>query len=113
MLENSIWKKYHEEKTINETLFELLNFEEGYINDDEVLLYNIIKRLLTKKELRTFIMLEAGLSQEEIMKELGFTSDEDYEKSKKKAYGKIRGNKLAHELKSTHINKINKADEEV
>ena len=111
MLENSVWKRYHEEKTINETLFALLNFEEGYINDDEVLLYNIIKRLLTKKELRTFIMLEAEIAQDEIMKELSIETNDDFEKMKKKAYGKIRGNKFAQEMKNTHVPVKNKVEE--
>ncbi len=103
MLENSVWKRYHEDKTINETLFPLLNFEEGYISNDETVLYNIVKRLLTKKELRAFIMLEAGINEDEIMKELSFDTKEDFEKNKKKAYGKIRGNKMAQELKNTHV----------
>ena len=56
MLENSIWTQFHTEKTIRETLAEVLSIDAVQISSDESELYAMIKRHLTKKELKLFII---------------------------------------------------------
>ena len=89
MLENSLWKRYHDTKTIRETLSAFYACDASQIAAGENELYAILKRFLTKKELKFFIMKEAGISDAEIMETLGF-NEEELQKSSKKAYHKLR-----------------------
>jgi hypothetical protein len=97
MLENSLWKRYHDTKTIREALSALYACDASQIGADESELYAIIKRFLTKKELKLFIMKEAGISDEGIREEIGLTEDE-LPQSLKKIYHKLR-NKVRPAIK--------------
>ena len=98
MLENSLWFQFHPEKSIREALSAFYDCDPAQISVDEGHLYAIIKRNLTKKELRLFIMKEAGVTDAEVMKEIGL-SEEKFAKSLKKAYHKLR-NKVRSEIKA-------------
>jgi hypothetical protein len=98
MLENSVWRQYHPETTIREVLASIYDCDVSQIIADEGELYAEIKRTLTKKELRLFVMLEAEVDGETIMNELGM-DEEGLEKAMKKAYHKLR-NKVRSNLKT-------------
>jgi hypothetical protein len=98
MLENSVWRHYHPETTIREVLASIYDCDASQIVDDENELYAEIKRTLTKKELRLFVMLEAEVDGIVIMNELGM-DEESLEKAMKKTYHKLR-NKVRSNLKS-------------
>ncbi|MEA1919411.1 MAG: hypothetical protein U9N52_06175 [Campylobacterota bacterium] len=97
MLENSVWKQYHEEKSIHDVLVALYQCESHEVSSDEGLLYACIKRRLTKKELRGFIMKEAGSDESIISKQLGLDS-EGLEQLLRKAYRKIRQDDMRNEV---------------
>lgn len=95
MLENSIWHQYHDVTTIREVLAAIYGCDASQIIPDEGALYAELKRTLTKKELRLFVMLEAKRSKTEVMEALGF-DEEGFEKARKKAYHKIRNKVRPH-----------------
>ncbi len=99
MLENSIWTQFHTEKTIRETLAEVLSIDAVQISSDESELYAMIKRHLTKKELRLFIMNEAGVDAAAIQDKTGIEADA-YDKAKRKVYSKLKSKKISNELKA-------------
>lgn len=75
MLENSVWKQYHPSKSIHEVLVGIYQCESDEIIDDETLLYAALKRRLTKKELRGFIMKEAGKEEALILQQLSLDAE--------------------------------------
>ncbi|MEA3523277.1 MAG: hypothetical protein U9R50_09895 [Campylobacterota bacterium] len=97
MLENSVWKQYHNEKTIHQVLVALYQCDNDEIRNEENMLYASLKRRLTKKELRGFIMKEAANDEALICEQLGL-STEDLEKLLRKAYRKIRQNDMRNEV---------------
>jgi len=105
MLENSVWAQYNEDKLIQEALANLYACDFHQVLDDEKELYAILKRAMTKKELRFFAMNEGGISQEDICDKLSIDS-KDYDQAKFKAYKKIRQNKVQDAVKSTQSDKI-------
>lgn len=98
MLENSLWFQYHPQKTIRETLASIYGCDALQIGGDEGALYAELKRTLTKKELRLFIMAEADIARDEVMAALGLT-EEELAKSLKKTYHKLR-NKVHPKVKA-------------
>jgi hypothetical protein len=98
MLENSIWYRYHPEKTVRETLAALYGCDASQIAADEGTLYAELKRTLTKKELRLFIMNETDCSETEMAEAVGLTAEE-CAKGLKRAYHKIR-NKVRPHIKT-------------
>ncbi len=98
MLENSIWHQYLPETTIREVLASIYECDATQIAGDEGELYAELKRTLTKKELRLFVMLEAEVDGDTIANELGLEA-EALEKAMKKTYHKIR-NKVRSHLKT-------------
>ncbi len=98
MLENSLWQKYNPIKTIKETLIVIYGCEVSEITDDERALYASLKRHFTKKEFKLFMMAEGGVSDEEIMGELGLLR-ENYEKFKYKTYRKLHQDKIKNEIR--------------
>lgn len=109
MLENSLWFQYHPNTTIRETLAAIYGCDALQISGDEGELYAELKRTLTKKELRLFIMSEADINREEIMRVLGLT-EEELQKSLKKSYHKIR-NKIRPNVKAAKVSEKPDADE--
>lgn len=103
MLENSLWQRYNETKTIRETLSAIYGCDAVEIGDDEGALYASLKRHLTKKELKLFIMNEAGIAQDEITGAVGI-DNEAYELAKHKTYRKIKQDKIYSEVKTLRTN---------
>jgi len=98
MLENSLWLRYNPNKTIREVLARIYECSAVEIGEDERELYASLKRHLTKKEFRMFMMNEAGLSEQEIGKEVGLEGEE-LKKAQYKAYRKVRQDKIRQEVK--------------
>ena len=93
MLENSIWRQYHEDNSYREKLQEVyVNYDMDLISDDGEL-YNELKRKLTKKELRLFAMQSAGLEDTQMRHTLGY-SDEELSKAKQKLAKKFLQDKV-------------------
>lgn len=102
MLENSLWQQYHTERTIRETLATLYGCAISQIADDERALYATLKRHLTKKEIRLFIMTEAGVDGQRIADTLK-VKPEAYEKMRHKTYSKVRSNKIQDSVRFSHM----------
>lgn len=98
MLENSLWLRYNPDKTIREVLARIYECSAIELGEDERELYASLKRHLTKKEFRMIMMNEAGISAEEIGKEVGMEG-EVLKKAQYKAYRKIRQDKIRREVK--------------
>ncbi len=97
MLENSLWHKYSANKTIREVLADLYKADLEQIGGNENELYAIIKRQLTKKELRFFIMKEARVDESEIKQSMQL-DNESFESIKLKVYRKFRIDKLKNAI---------------
>jgi hypothetical protein len=97
VLENSVWRQYHDTKSVHEVLVELYGCEPFNILNDEKILYASLKRRLTKKELRGFIMKEAGMDESMILAALHVNSEE-LEVILRKAYRKIRQDDMRNEV---------------
>jgi len=100
MLENSIWKQYNPNLSIQDALSKIYGCESHALNQDEVEVYNLVKRFLTKKELRSFAMITAGVSKEEIKTKIN-VNDEELEELLRKASRKIRQSKIRDTVKIT------------
>ncbi|MEA2111940.1 MAG: hypothetical protein U9P71_07825 [Campylobacterota bacterium] len=97
MLENSLWHKYSANKTIQAVLAALYDADAKEIAGAENELYAILKRQLTKRELRLFIMNESGITVDEIKKSMQL-DDETFEAIKKKVYRKFKIDKLKNSI---------------
>jgi len=97
MLENSVWKAYNE-KSVHDVLVEYYKVESFEINEDDHELYTILKRDLTKKELKYFAMTSSGMSDAQV-KETLHVEDEEFDKIVKKCAVKFRRNKLKEALR--------------
>jgi DNA-binding CsgD family transcriptional regulator len=112
MLENSLWLRYNPDKTIREVLARIYACSAVEIGDNERSLYASLKRHLTKKEFRMVIMNEAGLSPEEIGKEVGLEADE-LKKAQYKAYRKLHQYKIRREVKAGTSEEVQDEADEV
>ncbi|HIP14644.1 MAG TPA: hypothetical protein EYG74_04065 [Sulfurimonas autotrophica] len=88
MLENSVWRQYHDENSFREKLAEFCKLEILDLLEDDKELYAALKAKLTKKELKLFAMDTADIAQETIKKEFSY-NDEALEKAKCKLYKKL------------------------
>ncbi|HIP55250.1 MAG TPA: hypothetical protein EYH11_07235 [Sulfurimonas autotrophica] len=88
MLQNSIWRQYHDENSFREKLAQFCKLELSDLIEDEKELYAALKAKLTKKELKLFAMDTAGIADEAIKKSFRY-SDEELEKAKAKLYKKL------------------------
>lgn len=104
MLENSLWQQYHKQKSIRETLSAVYGCDTVQIGDNESELYAILKRHLTKKEIRLFIMHEAGISAVDIASELKM-GETIFDKAIHKTYSKIRSNKIQDSVRTVNVKK--------
>jgi len=100
MLENSIWYKYNGEKSIRATLAAFYGCDTAMISDNEVELYNILKRNMTKRELRLYVLQVAGYSEEAIKKEMGIDDEKVLEKLKHTSNRKMRQDKIRQAVKT-------------
>ena len=99
MLENSIWFKYNGEKSIRSTMAEFYKCTTSMISHNEVELYNILKKNMTKRELKVYILEVAGLDDEAIKKEMNIEDDKVIEKLKHTSNRKMRQDKIRQAVK--------------
>lgn len=97
MLENSLWKQYNDTKTIAQSLSAIYGVEIETLNEDEGELYASLKRHLTKKELKFFILKEAGYESEAMLSALEMDSDA-LDKTSRKVNRKIKQDKIMGEV---------------
>ena len=100
MLENSIWFKYNGEKSIRATMAEFYKCETSLISNNEVALYNILKKNMTKRELKLYVLEVAGFEDEAIKKEMNIDDDKVLEKLKHTSNRKLRQDKIRQSVKS-------------
>ena len=110
MLEHSLWHQYCASKTIREVLAGLYRVDIGQFRVSEGELYAIMKRQLTKRELRLFIMKEGGKSMTDIQQSMGLSADH-YSNMEHKAYRKFKIDKLKNALLAGDVSNVdNKTD---
>lgn len=100
MLENSIWFKYNGEKSIRATLAEFYKCETSQIANNEVELYNILKKNMTKRELKLYVLQVAGFDDTVIAKEMNIEDDKVIEKLKHTSNRKMRQDKIRQAVKA-------------
>ncbi len=94
MLENSVWRQYHEKMDIYEILEKIYApWEDMDLEEDERILHDTLKAKLTKKEFRLFAMESAGIEEEQMKARFGF-SDEELLQAKEKLYKKLKQDKV-------------------
>ena len=100
MLENSIWFKYNGEKSIRATLAEFYKCETSLISHNEVELYNVLKKNMTKRELKLYVLQVAGFDDAAIQKEMNIDDEKVIEKLKHTSNRKMRQDKIRQAVKS-------------
>jgi hypothetical protein len=111
MLENSVWKQYHKDMPIRDVIAKFYDVSLELIIDDEQDLYALLKRKLTKKELRLFTMDSAEVSDGEMM---GYfeVDAQTLEEMKQKLYKKMRQDKLRYPVRMKQFKATQYIDEE-
>jgi hypothetical protein len=111
MLENSVWKQYHDEMPLRAVIAKFYDVSIELIIDDEQELYALLKRKLTKKELRLFSMDSANVSDGEMM---GYfeVDAQTLEEMKQKLYKKMRQDKLRYPVRMKQFKETQYSDEE-
>jgi len=99
MLENSIWFKYNGEKSIRATLAEFYGVTTTQISNNEVELYNVLKKNMTKRELKLYVLQVAGFDDTTIAKEMGIDDEKVIEKLKHTSNRKLRQDKIRQAVK--------------
>lgn len=92
MLENTVWRQYHQDNDYASHLSRCTNIAFEEIIQDEKLLYGIMKSKLTKKELKLFAMDSANIDENIMMEQLSLDAQE-LEKAKAKLYKKFKQDK--------------------
>ncbi len=100
MLENTVWRQFHNENNLKEILSELYGVDALEIINDDKELYSVLKAKLTKKELKLFAMESAKLSAETIQKECNY-SDEELATAKNKLYKKMKQHKVRYAFRAS------------
>ena len=99
MLENSIWFKYNGEKSIRATLAEFYGVTTTQISNNEVELYNVLKKNMTKRELKLYVLQVAGFDDATIATEMGIDDEKVLEKLKHTSNRKLRQDKIRQAVK--------------
>jgi len=99
MLENTVWRQYHDKNSVKEKLSAFYGVDSLEIIDDEKELYSVLKAKLTKKELKLFAMDSADLTDEAIKNEFNY-SDEELETAKNKLYKKLKQHKVRYAFRA-------------
>ena len=107
MLENSIWFKYNGEKSIRATLAEFYGCATSLISSNEVELYNILKKNMTKRELKLYVLQVAGFDDTAIAKEMGIEDEKVVEKLKHTSNRKMRQDKIRQSVKTAEMEEDN------
>ncbi len=100
MLENSIWFKYNGDKSIRATLAEFYKLPTSHIASHEVELYNVLKKNMTKRELKLYVLQVAGFDDAAIQKEMGIEDEKVVEKLKHTSNRKMRQDKIRQAVKN-------------
>jgi len=111
MLENSIWFKYNGEKSIRATMADFYKCDTSLISSNEVGLYNILKKNMTKRELKLYVLEVAGFDDDAIKKEMGIEDNKVLEKLKHTSNRKMRQDKIRQAVKTAEGEEID--DEEM
>ncbi len=94
MLENSIWRQYHDTLDIYSVLSKIYEpWSEMELETDELKLHNTLKAKLTKKEFRLFAMDTAGVDREAVQERFGY-NDVELQNAKEKLYKKLKQDKV-------------------
>ena len=94
MLENSVWRQYHDSLDIHSVLSEIYApWSEMELETDELKLHNTLKAKLTKKEFRLFAMDTAALENAAIMERFGY-DETQLQQAKEKLYKKLKQDKV-------------------
>ena len=94
MLENSVWRQYHDSLDIHSVLSRIYApWSEMELETDELKLHNTLKAKLTKKEFRLFAMDTADMNDEAIKERFGY-DDAKLQKAKEKLYKKLKQDKV-------------------
>ena len=99
MLENSVWRQYHDNNNVKEKLAEFYGIDTLEIINDEKELYGVIKAKLTKKELKLFAMDSASVDADTIKKDFNY-SDEELATAKNKLYKKLKQHKVRYAFRA-------------
>jgi hypothetical protein len=102
MLEQTVWRQYHNENNFREKLAEFTKLESIDLIEDEKELYGVLKAKLTKKELKLFAMDTARCGDEAIKEEFSY-DDEALEKAKFKLYKKLKQDKTRLGFRATKM----------
>ena len=100
MLENSIWFKYNGDTSIRATLAAFYALPTSHIANNEVELYNVLKKNMTKRELKLYVLQVAGFDDAAIQKEMGIEDEKVIEKLKHTSNRKMRQDKIRQSVKS-------------
>ncbi|MEA2100831.1 MAG: hypothetical protein U9P72_11960 [Campylobacterota bacterium] len=93
MLENSVWRQYHEDNSFREKIADFCTLEVLDLIGGDKELYGVLKSKLTKKELKLFAMDCSEVGDDEIKKSFS-CDDEELEKAKFKLYKKLKQDKV-------------------
>ena len=94
MLENSVWRQYHNSLDIHSILSEIYAaWSDMELETDELKLHNTLKAKLTKKEFRLFAMETAGMENAAMMERFGY-DEMQLQKAKEKLYKKLKQDKV-------------------
>lgn len=105
MLENSVWRQYHEENSFREAIAQACSLEVIDLIGGDKELYGVLKSKLTKKELKLFAMDSAQINDAEI-KESFSCDDEELEKAKFKLYKKLKQDKVRLSFREADFNRV-------
>ena len=105
MLENTVWRQYHNENNFRDKIAEFCRLESIDLIEDDKLLYSVLKSKLTKKELKLFAMDCANVDDAELKKEFSY-NDEELEKAKFKLYKKLKQDKTRLDFRETNATEI-------
>ncbi|MEO1938512.1 MAG: hypothetical protein ABGW85_07770 [Sulfurimonas sp.] len=100
MLENTVWRQYHDENNFREKIAEFCRLDSIDLIEDEKKLYGVLKAKLTKKELKLFAMDTAGVAAQQIKEEFSY-DDEALDKAKFKLYKKLIQDKTRLDFRAT------------
>ena len=104
MLENSVWRQYHEDNSFREKLSEATTIDGLDMIGGDKELYGVLKAKLTKKELKLFAMDSTELGDEEIKSAFAY-DDEELEKAKFKLYKKLKQDKVRLSFRESDFNR--------
>ena len=100
MLENTVWRQYHDENNFREKISGFYGVEPLTIMGNDKDLYGVLKAKLTKKELKLFAMDSADCSDDKIKEEFSY-NEEELITAKNKLYKKIKQDNLRYELRAS------------